>query len=243
MSARIELQPAWVLHTRPYQNSSLLVDFLSLDFGRVCAVARGARRAGSRNRALLQPFHPLLITLAGRHELKTLTAVESSHGALSLQGTRLFSGLYLNELLVRLLLNQEAHGDLYRSYQQAVIALSTERDVASTLRRFELALLEALGYGLNLEVDCRSGEPITAQGHYLFLEEEGFERIAQPGHVSSSDHVTFTGAELCALRHCDFTEGSHGRAAMRLTRLALQRLLGDKPLASRELFLSARARE
>lgn len=243
MSARIELQPAWVLHTRPYQNSSLLVDFLSLDYGRLRAVARGARRAGSRTRALLQPFHPLLITLAGRHELKTLTAVESSHGALSLQGTRLFSGLYLNELLVRLLLCQEAHGDLYRSYQQAIIALSTERDVASTLRRFELALLETLGYGLNLEVDCRTGEPITAQGHYLFLEDEGFERVAHSGHVSSPDQVTFTGAELCALRHCDFTQAAHGRAAVRLTRLALQRLLGDKPLASRELFLSARARE
>jgi DNA repair protein RecO (recombination protein O) len=243
MSARIELQPAWVLHTRPYQNSSLLVDFLSLDFGRLRAVARGARRAGSRTRALLQPFHPLLISLAGRHELKTLTAVESSHGAMSLQGTRLFSGLYLNELLARLLLSQEAHADLYRSYQQAIIALSAERDVASTLRRFELELLETLGYGLNLEVDCRSGEPITAQGHYLFLEEEGFERIAQAGHVSSAGHVTFTGAELCALRHCDFTEAAHGRAALRLTRLALQRLLGDKPLASRELFLSARARE
>jgi DNA repair protein RecO (recombination protein O) len=243
MSAKIELQPAWVLHARPYQNSSLLVDFFSLDFGRLRAVARGARRAGSRTRALLQPFHPLLITLAGRHELKTLTAVESSHGDLSLQGTRLFSGLYLNELLVRLLLSQEAHPDLYRSYQQAIIALSAERDVASILRRFELSLLQTLGYGLNLDVDCRTGEPITAQGHYLFLEEEGFERLATASDLPSRALVTFTGAELCALRRCDFSEAAHGRAALRLTRLALQRLLGDKPLASRELFLTARARE
>lgn len=243
MSARIELQPAWVLHARPYQNSSLLVDFFSLDFGRVRAVARGARRAGSRSRALLQPFQPLLISLVGRQELKTLSAVEGSHGALSLQGTRLFSGLYLNELLVRLLQGQEAHGDLYRSYQQAIIALSAERDVASILRRFELSLLESLGYGLNLEVDCRTGEPITAQGHYLFLEDEGFEQIAHVSDLSSRAHVIFSGAELCALRHCDFPEAAHARAALRLTRMALQRLLGDKPLASRELFLSAHPRE
>ncbi len=243
MSARIELQPAWVLHTRPYQNSSLLVDFFSLDCGRLRAVARGARRAGSRTRALLQPFQPLLITLVGRQELKTLSAVEGSHGALSLQGTRLFSGLYLNELLVRLLQGQEPHGDLYRSYQQAIVALSAERDVATILRRFELSLLESLGYGLNLEVDCRTGEPITALGHYLFLEDEGFERIAHVSDLSSRAHVIFSGAELCALRHCDFPEAAHARAALRLTRMALQRLLGDKPLASRELFLSAHPRE
>lgn len=243
MSTRIELQPAWVLHARPYQNSSLLVDFFTLDFGRQRAVARGARRAGSRSRALLQPFHPLLVTLAGRHELKTLAAVETSHGALGLQGTRLFSGLYLNELLVRLLHAQEAHADLYRSYQQALVGLSADRDVISILRCFELSLLEALGYGLNLDSDCRSGEPITEQGRYLFVEEEGFERVVGTADLPARAPVTFTGAELCALRLGDFSEPAHGRAALRLTRLALQRLLGDKPLVSRELFLSARPRE
>ena len=243
MSVRIELQPAWVLHCRPYQNSSLLVDFFTLDFGRQCAVARGARRAGSRTRALLQPFQPLLVTLVGRHELKTLATVETSHGALGLQGTRLFSGLYLNELLMRLLHVQEAHADLYHSYQQALIGLSGDRDVMSLLRRFELSLLQTLGYGLNLDCDCRSGEPITAQGRYLFVEEEGFERIGNAADLPSQAHVIFTGADLCALREGDLGESAHGRAALRLTRLALQRLLGDKPLASRELFLSARSIE
>lgn len=243
MVLKIELQPAWVLHTQPYQNTSLLVDFFSLDYGRLRAVARGARRPGARNKALLQPFQPLLISAVGRSELKNLTAMESSHAALHLQGTRLFSGLYVNELLVRLLMSHEAHADLYRSYQQALIGLSAQRDVMAVLRRFELDLLDALGYGLNLEQDCRSGEPIVLEGRYLFLIDEGFERIVMPSEAHGLTHALFSGAELCALRACDFSDKSHSRAAMRLTRMALQRLLGDKPLASRELFQSVRPRE
>ena len=115
MLFKIELQPAWVLHSQPFQNTSLLVDFFSLEHGRLRAVAKGARRPTAKNKALLQVFQPLLISLAGRHDLKTLTAVEVSHGGTGLQGSRLFSGLYLNELLVRLLLPHEAHPDLYRS--------------------------------------------------------------------------------------------------------------------------------
>jgi len=243
MVFKIELQPAWVLHAQPFQNTSLLVDFFSLDYGRLRAVARGARRPTSKTKAILQPFQPLLISLMGRNELKNLTATEVSHGALSLQGTRLFSGLYLNELLVRLLMTHEANPDLYRSYQEALIALSGERDVMAVLRRFELDLLEALGYGLNLHEDCRTGAPIAKEGRYLYLVDEGFERVPASFDAHGPAQALFSGAEICALRSCEFTDKAHRRAAMRLTRLALQRLLGDKPLMSRELFQSLRPRE
>jgi len=239
MVAKIELQPAYVLHAQPFQNTSLLVDFFSLDYGRVRAVAKGARRPTAKNKALLQPFQPLLISLIGRNELKNLNAIEVSHGALSLQGTRLFSGLYINELLVRLLFSHEAHSALYRSYQQAIIGLCGDRDVMVILRRFELDLLDALGYGLNLHVDCRTGDPITEEGRYLFVVDEGFERI----NVPSDSSALFTGAQISCLRNCEFPEKSLSRAAMRITRLALQRLLGDKPLASRELFQPLRTRD
>jgi len=94
MVLKIELQPAWVLHSQPFQNTSLLVDFFCLELGRVRAIAKGARRPTAKNKALLQSFQPLLISLTGRNDLKTLTAVEISHAAIALQGTRLFSGLY-----------------------------------------------------------------------------------------------------------------------------------------------------
>ncbi|MEC9191360.1 MAG: recombination protein O N-terminal domain-containing protein, partial [Pseudomonadota bacterium] len=99
MNSKITLQPAYVLHRRPFQNTSLLVDLFTLDFGLIRAVAKGARREKSRFRALLQLFQPLLISASGKGEVKTLTSIESNMSAMRLQGERLFSGLYLNELL------------------------------------------------------------------------------------------------------------------------------------------------
>lgn len=236
MRSRFELQPAYVLHTQPFQNTSLLVDLFCLDYGRVRAIAKGARRPRSRTRALLQPFQPLLVSLIGRSELKSLSGIEGSVNAFSLHGTRLFSALYLNELLVRLLLFNEGHSPLYGSYQQAIIGLQGERDVQHILRVFELELLDALGYGLNLETDSDSGAPIEESGTYLFQPDGGFERVLVSAEVRASNSALFSGREIQALRHMELAEKPLANAARRMTRLALQVHLGDKPLASRELF-------
>ncbi len=237
MRSKIELQPAYVLHTHAFQNTSLLVDFFCIDFGRVRAVAKGARRAGSKTRALLQPFQPLLISLTGRTDLKSLTAIESSVNSLRLHGTRLFSGLYINELIVRLLTYQESNPELYASYQEAVVALSGERDLQTVLRKFELALLEALGYGVDLLTDCYSAEAISEQAYYLFHPDIGFECMPALSPEQRNNPAVFHGAELIALRSGQCTEKNLSNAARRLTRMALQPHLGDKPLASRDLFL------
>lgn len=240
MRSKVDLQPAYVLHTQAFQNTSLLVDLFCVDYGRVRAVAKGARRAGSRTRAFLQPFQPVLVSLSGRTDLKSLNSIEGSVNALRLQGTRLFSGLYINELLVRLVTFQESFPELYGSYQEAVVALSGERDLHSILRKFELSLLDALGYGVNLDCDCYSGEPIMQQGHYLFHPDIGFEKLLTfaPGSVANAG--VFSGAQITALRDGEFDNKAHGQAARRLTRIALQVHLGEKPLASRELFARAR---
>ena len=240
MTTRIDLQPAYVLHSQPFQNTSLLVDFLCLDHGRLRAVVKGARRPKSRFKALLQPFQPLLVTLVGRSELKSLTVAESSVAALQLQGTRLFSGLYINELLTRLLMFNEEHPDIYRCYQQAIVALQGEGDLQRILRSFELQLLEALGYGLNLQTDCHSGEDIEAEASYLFHPDIGFERVAavgQPvGAPVSSEAPLFRGAHIRALAQGAVMERDAAAAALRITRMALRSHLGDKPLVSRDLF-------
>ena len=201
----------------------------------VRAVAKGARRAGSRTRAFLQPFQPLLVSLSGRSELKNLVAVEGSINAMSLQGTRLFSGLYMNELLVRLLMAHEGIPSLYRSYQEAIIALCGDRDLPGILRRFELSLLEALGYGVDLLHDCYSGDAIEEGAQYLFHPDIGFERVPPP-LPGQSNPAVFRGHELLALYHNDLADKAVSQAALRLTRMALQGHLGDKPLASRALF-------
>lgn len=239
MRSKVDLQPAYVLHTQAFQNTSLLVDFFCVDYGRVRAVAKGARRAGSRTRAFLQPFQPVLISLAGKTELKSLISIEGSVSALRLQGTRLFSGLYINELLVRLVMFQESIPELYRSYQEAIVALSGERDLQTILRKFELSLLDALGYGIDLHSDCYSGQQISADGHYLFHPDIGFEKLLTFAPGSRSNNAVFSGAELVALRNGEFENKAYSQAARRLTRIALQVHLGDKPLASRDLFARA----
>jgi DNA repair protein RecO (recombination protein O) len=236
MAVRINLQPAYVLHTLPYQNTSLLVDFFCIDHGRVRAVAKGARRPTSRTRSFLQPFQPLLISLVGRSELKTLCGVEGSVNAFNLHGIRLFSGLYLNELLVRLVQGHESHPALYDAYQQAMIALHGERDLNTILRRFELSLLNELGYGINLDTDRSTDLPIAPDAHYLFDPVLGFERVA--GVVLRAQNMSvFSGREILALKSLALTDKALTNAARRLTRIALQPLLGEAPLVSRELFL------
>ncbi len=237
MDSRVSLQPAYVLHRRPFQNSSLLIDFLTLDYGRLRAIAKGARRQKSRSRALLQLFSPLLISFSGRGEVKTLGQVEPQLNPIRLQGLQLFSGMYLNELLVRLLHNQEEHQQVYRHYQQALLGLqdSSQRQgsLEALLRRFELGLLSELGYALDLQQDCQEQRPIAPDSQYLFQPDIGFSPVVSEDEENSR---VFLGRHLIALRELDLTDPQAAQAAKRLLRQALNVHLGDKPLASRELF-------
>lgn len=233
MSSSIDLQPAYVLHTRPFRDTSLLVDFLCLDHGRVRAVARGARRPASRLRGILQPFQPLLVSLVGRGELMTLRGVESSTTALTLGGTRLFSGLYLNELLTRLLGFREPHPALFRLYQQALLQLHEGRPVEAALRRFELELLGELGYGIDLCHEANGGRPLEATGWYMFDPAEGFEAVPGPDDAAAR---VFRGRDLLGLHRGELDDEAVRRAAKRLLRQALDVHLGDRPLSSRSLF-------
>jgi len=234
MESRVALQPAYVLHTQPFQNTSLLVDFFTMDYGRVRAVAKGARSAKSKYRSLLQAFQPLLVSLSGRGELKTLTGIESSVAAMQLSGQRLFSGMYINELLARLLMNHVEHKQLYLAYQDSLVALKGSSDLQLLLRQFELCVLSELGYGINLESDCRSHAAIEASGSYRFTPDVGFERLSDEGEHGSIK--VYTGAHIVALRDLDLSDEQAAKTAKRLLRTALAAHLGGKPLNSRSLF-------
>lgn len=235
METRVSLQPAYVLHSRPFQNTSLLVDFFTLDYGRVRAVAKGARREKSKYRSLLQLFQPLLASFSGRSEVRTLTTLETNLAPIQLQGNRLFSGLYVNELLTRLLHNQEEHKQLYRAYQDALLGLQGGNDIEPILRQFEMRLLAELGYALNLEEDCVSHQPIQADRQYRFKPDIGFETaVSADSSIQQQDY--YSGAHLIALRSLDLTDGAAAKTAKRLLREALLAHLGDKPLHSRYLF-------
>lgn len=220
-------QPAYVLHSRAYRESSALVDFLTPQ-GRLRAVMRGARgKAGS----LARPFVPLEVEFRGRGELKNVSRLEAAGIPNLLHGEALFSGLYLNELLIRLLPEQDPHPATFDHYAMTVLALAQGRALEPLLRSFEWRLLDELGYGFALDVD-RVGQPIVATGLYRLQADAGLEAVGQlqPG--------VFHGSELLAMAEADWTAPGALAAAKRLMRQALAPHLGGRPLVSRELFMT-----
>jgi DNA repair protein RecO (recombination protein O) len=235
---RVKLQPAWVLHSRPYRDSSALLEVLSAEYGRVGLVGRGARRRsrGGSESALLQPFAPVLLSFSGRGELRTLTGVEAAGAALALRGERLFSGMYINELLVRLVHRDDPHPRLFALYGQALEALSGRDPVDGILRRFELVLLDELGYRLDLDADGNSGEEIRDDQWYHFHPELG---LVAGSVAADPARTAFSGSDLLAMARGEF-DGPARPAARRLLRQALAVHLGEAPLKSRELFRRGR---
>ena len=170
----IEQQPAYVLHSRPYRETSLLLECLTRDHGRIGVVARGVRRERARlQRAQLEPFQSLALDLLFRGELATLQAAEGIGTPLRLLGDAGLAGLYLNELVVRLTGRQDPHPLLYDAYAQTLERLAADEPLAWSLRRFERDLLETIGYGLQLEFEAESGEPLEPGQLYRYLVEQG----------------------------------------------------------------------
>jgi len=237
---RVNLQPAYVMHSRPYRDSSALLDVFTAEYGRVSMVSRGSRRPSRRGSgvALLQPFIPLLLSFSGRSELKTLVATEPAQGLFALRGERMFSGMYMNELLVRLLHRNDPHPALFAAYDQALKALAGNSAADAVLRRFEFTVLEELGYGFDPGADGTSGQPIDAKLWYRYAPGVGLvvchDTLACPT-------AAFTGSDLLTIASGEF-DGSVRLSAKRLLREALAVHLGDMPLRSRELFRSAGAR-
>ena len=232
MNARVSLQPVFVLHNRQYGDSSLILEVLSRDYGRLSLVAKGYRKKHGNT---LQVFAALLVSWTGRSELKTLTAAETQTSINNLAGRQLYAALYVNELLIRLLPKHDAHPQIFEYYQTLLPALAREQDFEPVLRSFELHLLADLGYAINLSGDALNGDPLQSDAVYRYVNEEGFYLSIVSGSESAkADH--FLGADILAIGMGDYTKLETRRAAKRLMRLALAPLLGNKPLKSRELF-------
>ncbi len=235
---RINLQPAYILHRRPYRDSSMLLEVFTAEQGRISLVARGARRKtrGGSGNALLQPFIPLLLSFSGRTDLKNLTATEVAGPPLMLRAERMFSGLYMNELLMRLLHRYDAHPQLFAAYARTLDVLAGDLEIDDVLRRFEFALLAELGYGFELDMDGHSGEAVMPQAWYHYHPDYGL--VARGAGVDPAQPA-FKGADLLAIAADNF-HGDARQTAKRLLRLVLAQQLGDAPLRSRDLFRAHR---
>lgn len=224
----------FVLHHYPYGETSLLLEAFTYAFGRVGIVARGVRRAGKAFAgAQLRPFQPLLLTWAGRGDLGTLVRAEAPEAAIELKGNAMWCAFYVNELVLRLLHRHEAHADLYVAYDDVLRALADTDCQECALRIFEKRLLAALGYGLALLRDARSGEPVRAPATYRYMVDEG--PVAADAR---SEGLRVRGSTLIALARETSMDPDQLREAKILLRAALAPLLGGKPLYTRSLFRS-----
>lgn len=225
---------AYVLHRRPYRETSFIVDFFTLELGRVSAVARGVRSAKSDRRSLLQPFQALRIQLTGKADLKNLSQLESGGPMGTLAGNTIYCAFYVNEITNRVLPAGVEAAELYSAYANTLTALQQVSPPSEfILRQYELALLQELGVMPDFTTEAGTGDNIVAGCHYELVPELGFCRVKQAAKL------TFSGAELLMLAEQEFTPQGL-RAAKRLCRLALFPFIGDKPLKSRELFLASR---
>jgi DNA repair protein RecO (recombination protein O) len=189
VATRVEAASAFVLHRRAFQETSVILDVLTAEHGRISLLAKGVRTSGKTNRgAILQPFGQIEIDYQGRGEMPLLTRAEVVGSTLSLRGEALLCGLYLNELIVTLLAKGEAHPRVFASYQNTLRQLHGELAHWS-MRMFEIHLLEELGYGLDFRIGM-DHLPIAANRRYTLIPDTGFAPAVNGG---------FSGAAISAI--------------------------------------------
>lgn len=233
---RIQLQPAYVLHHRPYRDTSKIIELFTRDHGRVSVFARGARGNSSSSLiSVLQPFNRLLVSWSGRGEAGQLTGAEFDGAMHPLPPDRLVHGFYLNELLLKLFARHDSHPDVFTLYSQTLDQLKRE-DPVRPLRLFEKRLLEALGYGLALERDAHDDMPIEPAASYHYRIEQGPVRV----HAVMENSTVYSGASLLSLAREELADTAVCADARRLLRAALDRCLDGRELRSRQVMLALR---
>lgn len=230
------LEKAYVLHRRPYRETSFLVELFTASHGRLTVVAKGVRKVNSTQQGLLQPFIPLLVSWTGKGELMTLTQVELNGSVKRLQGECLFAGLYLNELLICLLEKWDTHFPLYVAYEKTLTHLEGPILEQQILRSFEKFLLEELGYGLLPKSESELQAAFLPDKYYRFVPEQGFV-LSELGEVSQFKATIFSGKSLLAIAREEWLNEAVLQDAKRLVRFLLTPLLGSREIYSRKLFL------
>lgn len=225
-----ELQDdGYVLHARPYRETSLLLEAVTANHGRLGLIARGARRGRGGQAGALQPFQRLQLRWSPRGELHALAGAEEvvRH---RLTSAALPAGLYLNELLMRLLTRHEDCHEIYSAYVRTLEHMSAGEALEPALRDFELDLLEGLGYGLTLDYEADGGAPLDPQARYRYIEQHGAVRVADNAAGS------FPGAIFLGIAARDWSDAETLRAAKHILRGALEAHLGPRGLRTRELL-------
>ncbi len=228
MADKVDNEVAFILHTRPWRESSLIVEAFTRHRGRISLVARGARRPMSSLKSRLLAFQPLLLSWFGKGAVRTLHDSEWQGGRLWLKGEALMCGFYLNELLLKLLPAEDPHEVLFDHYAGALETLGAGSEPEPVLRRFELALLSELGYAHTLD-RTEQGQPVDPGERYGFVPDRG---VVSPGHGS-----TVLGKTLLDMMAGDFDDPCTLVECKQLMRGLINHYLQDRPLLTRQLLI------
>ena len=232
---RIDDEPAFVLHARPWRETSLLVEVLTGQYGRVGLLARGVQ--GSKKQALraaLQPLQWIRFSAVQHGELAQLRQAEALDAAPRLAGEAMLAGFYINELLLRLTPRQDPLPDLYLAYAQVRARLADGSSLAWSLRLFERDLLDALGFGFDLRHDA-DGEPIDPAARYLLDPQEGARRLLSDRGADQRRGMA-TGSALLALAQGVAPAPEDMASLRRSMRGVLLHHLGGRGLKSWEML-------
>ena len=229
---RVQLQPGYVLHRRPFRDSSQILDIVTRDHGKVAVVARGSRGSKSRLAGLIRPFLPLRVSWVARSDLGTLTGAEGAGPPAGMVGDAVLSAYYVNELLINFLHKYDPQPEIFALYETILQSLVGGGNVAASLRSFEIELLSLLGYAVNLNHEFGRSEALDAERYYEYRMEQG------PVAVERSDGpLVFNGALLTGIAEQRFDDSDILRAANRLMRDVISFHLGGKELKSRKVLI------
>jgi DNA repair protein RecO (recombination protein O) len=226
---RVLLAPGYILHHRPYRDTSRILEVLVRDHGRLTLFARGARGPKPRFGGVLQPFALLLLSFQVGREAGQLTAAESAESAPALRAERLMPGFYLNELLLRLTMRHDPVPEVFEEYRRALAGLRGGAGIEGVLRVFEKRLLEAVGYGVDLTSEARTGRAVEAGKFYRFRATEGLF----PADAAEADAVA--GSSLIELAREALTGGRALDDARRVLKAALAERLEGRELSTRRV--------
>ena len=228
-------QPAFVLHTYAYRETSLIVETLTQHAGRVALLAKGARRPRSAVRGLLMAFQPLTLSWFGKRELRTLKNAEWQGGQRPLAGSALMCGFYLNELLLKLLPRDDPHPQLFLYYQQTLKELAEGEPQVVALRRFEKRLMQELGYALMLQEEVGNARPFEPEISYFYDLEHGPTRLSSE-RGGAQNGVQLRGKTLLDLAQDNYSDPTTLAQAKQLIRALISQQLGSENLQTRQLL-------
>jgi DNA repair protein RecO (recombination protein O) len=232
---RMEDEHAFVLHTYPFRDTSIIVEAFTRRYGRVGLLAKGAKRPKSPLRAALLAFQPLALAWAGRGELGTLTRAESLGAARMLSGVAMMCGYYVNELVLKLLQRDDPHERLFDDYDRALQGLAAGEPTEAVLRRFELALLREIGYGVQLEYDAGRGTPLVAEERYAYWPERG--PVVVEGSGKPAGALELRGKTLLDMARGDFSDPLTAAESKQLMRWLIGQHLDQRTLNTRQLLI------